>query len=174
MRNKQQYLWEVTVECMRELDALNIPYGKVHEVTINTRAKRRWGQCQKRNGVYRINISDRLLGENVSKDALKHTVIHELLHTVPNCMNHREPWKAVADKVNKAYGYNIKRCTSSEEKGLDDTDVEETRRRTSTIKHLFKCTGCGQQIERVRESKFTRNPQNYRCGKCGSRFEKLF
>ena len=43
VNKEQQYLWEVTVECMRELDALNIPYGKVREVSINTRAKRRWG-----------------------------------------------------------------------------------------------------------------------------------
>lgn len=170
MRNKQQYLWDVTVECMRELDALGIQYGKVREVTINTRAKRRWGQCKKRNGVYLINISDRLLGEDVSKDALKHTVIHELLHTVPNCMNHKEPWKAVADKVNKAYGYNIKRCTNAEEKGLEETEEVKKER----VKHLFRCTGCGQEIERVRESKFTRNYHLYRCGRCKGKLEKVF
>lgn len=157
---EQQYLWEVTIECMRELDALNIPYGKVREVTINTRAKRRWGQCREVRGLYYISISDRLL-EN--KDGLKNTIIHELLHTCPNCMNHKEPWKAVASKVNKAYGYNIKRCSGAEEKGVEPVEY----------KYVFKCKKCGVEVKQMRASKFTRNPRNYKCGCCGGEFERV-
>lgn len=165
VNKEQQYLWEVTVECMRELDALNIPYGNVREVSINTRAKRRWGQCKKVGSVYHINISDRLL-EN--KDGLKNTIIHELLHTCPNCMNHGQPWKSVADKVNKKYGYNIKRCSDADEKGVKPLDE------TYEYKYVFKCKDCGQMVRQMRASKFTRNPQSYKCGCCGGEFEKVF
>ena len=163
---RQQYLWEVTVECMRELDALGIQYGKVREVTINTRAKSRWGQCRKRNGLYYINISEHLVGNIEYKDALKNTLIHELLHTCPDCMNHREPWKAVADKVNKAYGYNIKRCSSAEEKGVEPVE--------KNYQYMFRCTGCGQKVGRMRASNFTRNYKDYKCGCCGKKFERVY
>ena len=32
------------LECMEELDALNVQYGKISKWEINTRAKKRWGQ----------------------------------------------------------------------------------------------------------------------------------
>lgn len=83
------------------------------------------GQCRYRNGSYTINISCRLLEESVPREILKQTVLHEILHTCKNCMNHKTEWKEVANQVNRAYGYNIKRCTSAEELGLQDVQVKK-------------------------------------------------
>ena len=100
-------------ECMAELDAIGVQYGNVISWQINTRVKNRWGQCRYiGGGRYSINITNRLLDDNLPDEAAKETIIHELLHSVDGCMNHGPNWKRVADKVNRAYHYNIKRTTS--------------------------------------------------------------
>ena len=163
-------LKKMAQECMRELDAIGIEYGEVVSWEVNTRAKQRWGQCRHLGGnCHSINISSRLLQDDVSDDGAKNTIIHELLHTVKGCDNHGLNWQREAEKVNRAYGYNIKRCSSAEEKGVPET--EATPR---TVKHKFVCECCGQIITRTRESNFTKNYKDYRCGRCGGHFIKEF
>lgn len=111
-------LYKVFVDCKNKLDALDIPYGKVAEITINRRAKKRWGQCRLIDGKYYINISEVLLREENSIRGLEETIIHELIHTCEGCMNHGPVWKAYVEIVNKAFGYNIKRTNSAYEKGI--------------------------------------------------------
>lgn len=165
-------LYAVASECMYELETLGIKFGKIVNFEVNYRAKSRWGQCCKKRDGYYINISNRLLQDDVEDKALKDTIIHEILHTCEGCMNHGTTWKKHADKVNKAYGYNIKRCTSAKEKGFDMEDLKAEKERNA--KHKFVCEKCGQTILRQRESNFTKNYENYTCGRCGGKFEKLY
>ena len=45
----------LVMDCKTELDNLDIEYGFIQSVTINTRAKKRWGMCTKEGeGVYKI------------------------------------------------------------------------------------------------------------------------
>ena len=166
MKNLQM----VANDCMTMLDNIGIEYGNVTKWEINTRAKRRWGQCRRLpNGNYEISISSRLLADNVADDGVKNTIIHELLHSVKGCMNHKTEWKYQAEKVNRAYGYNIKRCSNSEEKGVESLEVSPKE-----IKHKFVCKDCGKVYTRTRESNFTKNWKNYRCGVCNGEFTKEF
>lgn len=137
MRNLNDY----AKRCMTELDDIGIEYGNIIEFKVNTRAKKRWGQCKAVPGGYSINISAILLDERNDEQGLKNTIIHELLHSCKGCMNHGENWKRLATKVNRAYGYNIKRCSSADEKGVQ----EETRpiKTAREIKYIVKCNGCG-------------------------------
>lgn len=157
-------------KCMAQLDEIGIEYAQSIRWEVNTRAKKRWGLCEKHpNGVYTISISYRLLADDVADDGAINTIIHELLHTVKGCMNHKEAWKREAEKVNRAYGYNITRCSSAEEKGVEP--IENT---PQVIKHQFKCKDCGQIINRLRESDFTKHYKDYRCGCCNGKFIKIF
>lgn len=134
MRNLQK----VAIECMYELDCIGIPYGEIERFTINTRAKSRWGQCKGLlTGKFEININQDLLNENNSLEGLKNTIIHELLHSCEDCMNHGQKWQEMADRVNKAYGYNIKRCSSQSEKGV----VEYTEKPIRYKYNVF-CNQC--------------------------------
>ena len=145
------------LECMQELRDIGIEYGCVCEWKINTRAVNRWGQCVSLgHGYYSINISARLLADNVSDKAVKTTILHELVHTCEGCMNHGKEWKRIADEVNKAYGYNIKRTTSSEEKGVERVKPN----------YIVACPCCGTQWRYVRMAKMVQHPNLYRCGKC--------
>lgn len=162
-------LLKLAVECMNELDAIGVKYGNVVEWKVNTRAKKRWGQCRYRISTndYSINISNELLADNVSDRAVKDTIFHELIHTVDGCMNHGIKWQNIADLVNDCYGYNIKRCTSENEKGVKLTRTEKI------YKYQFVCLGCGQTIKRQKMSEFVKNYHNYRCGKCNGKFAPI-
>ena len=151
-------LMKLANECISELDAIDIKYSKNIKWEINTRAKKRWGLCSKKpDGSYVISISSRLLDDNLDDDSAKDT------------KGHGPEWKRLADKINKAYGYNIKRCSSDEEKGVETIETAP-----KIIKHKFRCKKCGQIIERTRESKFTKNYKGYRCTICYGDFEKIF
>lgn len=162
-------LQKIAKECMKELDVLGIEYGNIVSFKINTRFKSTWGQCKLLpNKKYEIDISQQLLNDTIPIKSLKSTIMHEILHTCKNCYNHGQVWKRYAERVSKAYGYNIKRCTSSEEKGVKE--IKSVKK----IIHQFVCNGCGQVVDRERESRFTKNYTEYRCGMCGSDFKKIF
>ena len=68
---------------------------------------------------YYIEISGHTL-QNTEK-SLRNTIIHELIHTVPDGMCHTGEWKKWAKDVSAKTGYNIKR--------LDGDETEEDLKR---------------------------------------------
>lgn len=174
MKDLQKYF----NECIDELDTLGINYGNITDITVNYRAKSRWGQCRRVGNTFKININSDLLHDDAPEKGLKETIIHEILHTCPKCMCHTGEWKRLANLVNRYYGYNVKRCDNSYDKGMDEfyKNHEEIaiaqRPRKMEYKYEFKCTGCGQTIRRKKESKFTKYYKNYRCGICHGEFVK--
>lgn len=145
-----------------ELDVLDIQYGNIVEIKVNTRAKQRWGQCRTilnskywENKQFSINISDRLLQDDVTDEACLDTIIHEILHTCKDCMNHGREWKELAELVNDCYAcYNIQRCTSSEEKGIEPIEP-------IAHKYALKCEHCGHMWYKDRMCKIVKNPKYY-------------
>ena len=152
------------IECMEDVKAVGLKPGTIVSVTINSRAKKRWGLCRATNGVYSIEISNRLLDDSVADIAAKNTLVHEIFHTCPNCMNHGTEWQRCADIVNKHYNgyYTISRTTSSAEKGLEPIG----RVRNDVNKYVLYCNGCGREWHYKRAGKVIQHPQNYRCGVC--------
>lgn len=160
MRDLKDYV----SHCMKALDNIGIRYGNIVEVKVNTRAIKRWGRCRKVVGGYVIEIGSVLLDERNDEHGLKETIFHELLHSCKDCMNHGTNWKRLADKVNMLYGYNIKRCTSAEEVGVQP----ETRPvKVSEPKYAVRCNECGCVYERTKRSSIIQHPERYRCGRCG-------
>lgn len=135
-----------------------IETGIITGVTVNARLTRCWGRCwHKPDGTNRIEISARLMDDGLEDVALMQTMIHEILHTVKGCDNHGKNWKAAAGKVMEKYPeYNITRCTSSEEKGIDVV---------ATSKYVVQCTDCKRMFGVSRRSKVVEHPEFYRC-KC--------
>lgn len=117
----------IAIECMRELENIGIKCGNVIKIDINTRAKKRWGQCRKIGNNYIIEVNQILLREDTDIDGLKNTIIHELLHTCKGCMKHTGEWKQLAEKVNRYYGYNIKRSAVKRLKDVEKANLQNTR-----------------------------------------------
>ena len=132
MKNFEQLI----KECLSDLESIGIKIGKVTKYSINTRAKSRWGQCkQVGNGIFEINISQQLLQDNISDQAAKDTILHEMLHTIDGCMGHKGKWKELAQKVNKELPqYTIKRVTSSAEKGIETKTANPKTQTKATSK----------------------------------------
>lgn len=162
MRN----LATIGIQCENDLVGIGIPIGRISEYTVNTRAKTRLGRCvSKRSGGYRIEISEVLLRDDVPLDELKNTIYHELIHTCYGCMNHDEMWKRFAKKVSISFGINISRTASNGDKSVQILREELNRREP---KYKYECQSCGRIHVNMRESGFTRQPELYYCGRCGT------
>ena len=161
-------LLELVRECQLELSPLRIPWGRVRNWSVNTRAKARWGLCTKiGGGLFDIQVSASLLEYEMDEQLAKDTIVHELLHTVPGCFKHTGKWRQYADLINKLLPqYNIKSHTSYEEKGVQDNRVMPTYR------YFLKCEGCGGEVLRQKKCAVVEHPENYRC-KCGGQIKRI-
>lgn len=153
------------------LDDLNIPYGKILHVVVNNRATGRWGRCTSRgNCCYILEISSRLLEDDITWENALNTMIHELLHAYPGRMCHTGEWKKCAERVNKEYYplYNIKRTASAAEMGISRNEM------LSEYKYTICCEGCGNKSFYKKKTKAVQylynNPNNsrYYCSTCHS------
>ncbi|MCM1258589.1 MAG: hypothetical protein NC307_12135 [Roseburia sp.] len=98
-------------QCINELISIGIPIqkDKIKEIlAVPLHEDGGYGHCSiTDNGQYRIEVWDKLLEDNVSLKILKKIVCHELLHTCPDCMNHRGQFRRYARKVDKKYDYQL-------------------------------------------------------------------
>ena len=153
---------KVFSDCVKICKDLNIPVADCIYVKINRRAKKRWGLCTLEcKDEYTIEISDRLLDDNISEEATFNTMIHELLHTCPNCMNHGKEWKKWAKVINDNTKYTIKRTTSCEEKGLETVVV--------LPKYTVACYRCNKNWYYNRAGNVIKNLNRCRCPYCNTK-----
>lgn len=161
-------LFGLAQQCQHDLLSVGIRCGNVRAWSVNSRAKARWGLCKKvgRN-IYDIQIAEALLQDNVSDQAAKDTIAHELIHTVPGCFSHTGKWKQLADRVNQLLPqYQIKVKSSFEEKGIEDN------RQVPECRYLLMCQKCGKEIHRQKKSIVVEHPEHYRCI-CGGRLVRI-
>ena len=166
MKKDLDYLRDIIHECEVMAIEAKIQPGRISNIKINTRAKKRWGLCSYlSDGTYEIQISNSLLADDVSEEALMNTAMHEVLHTVKGCMNHKRKWKTCADIVNRKYGLNVKTTTSAEEKNIAIVDSE--------YKYIVQCAHCGHKYKYIRLSKCVKNPKRFRCGYCNGELTRI-
>ena len=146
--------------CMAEQRRLNIPFSENVRFVVNTRARKRFGQCQKQGGRYVINISAFMLDERTGMNGLKSTIHHELLHTCPDCMNHGVRWKTYAAALNRAYGYCVNATNTPEE-------YRVPQELQPLAKYILRCTKCGLEYKRQKMTATVSHPEKYHCGRCG-------
>ena len=156
-------------KCVLEMIDINMDISdKIVSVKCNHRLTAALGRCKRnsRTGIYEIEISPVMLADNVDDRVTKDTIIHELIHTCPGCMNHGYEWKRRAEIVNRKLGYNISRLAKTSE--LVSHGVEVKRRE---YKYALKCPKCGAEWKYKKWCDALENPGRYQCGKCK---EKLY
>jgi predicted SprT family Zn-dependent metalloprotease len=154
-------LQEMYHRCVQELASIGIRPGKIRSVTVNNRAKKRWGQAKRQEGAWEISISARLLVGDLPDWPLRDTMLHELLHCVEGCHGHTGKWARLAAKCNAELGAHIRTRTNFD--GL----IEEAPSR-----YVIRCMRCGQEYGRDRMSKLVRRPGDYRCW-CGGMLKRV-
>lgn len=148
---------ETLLKVKSEIEQLSIQVGKIKPSVKLTSNKTLLGTCNKiKDGNYDFEI--RITKYIANEQALKNTIAHEVLHTVEGCFNHGKKWKAMAEKVNSKYGYNITRLG----------DISET---TGTPKYLVVCKNCGMKYRYFKKGKViklleSKSRDKVRCGKC--------
>lgn len=154
-------------ESLREdLKNLGIPISdNIEDVTINRRAKSRFGACKVKKKplggrTYLLEISEEIL--ECETKLISSVIVHELLHTCNGCFNHGKKWKKYCKIVEEHLGLSLSRTNKYENFGLEPPAEKEQ------IKYIVKCTGCGAVFPRKRMCPLVKNPSKYKCGKCGN------
>ena len=151
-------------ECVEELRRINMDISsRITKVSVNGRLSRSLGRCRfnPRTGSYTIEVNPCMLADSVEVKTTKNTIIHELIHTCPGCMNHGYEWKRRGDRVNRMLGYNITRETEVE--GLEAAGVEVKK---EEYKYALECVVCKHQFKFQRWCSKLENPSRWKCG-CG-------
>lgn len=189
--NMEERLLELFNESILELQSIGInPLDReVGEIDINfaKRNAKRYGCCRyedpdpnyivrfkkgyrvykkyARYNKHHIEISKWVM--DLDDKIVKNTIIHEIIHCFPYCVDHGEQFKAYAKVINEKLGYNITRLGNKKE-DYEKSNVEFTDEKKHH-NYEIRCLGCNYTVYRQRVAKnFARK---YRCGLCGGKFE---
>lgn len=178
-------LKDIYLRCRGICEDLGIPVGKVRDVSFN---KRKWtrslGKCRRADSIYIIEIRRDLVSPGCPPDLLMNTMLHELLHTCPGCMNHGKSWHAYAAMLN-GLGFNVQSQTKAEElpeemhrsaQGAEQVygTPPHTRQHISSrpqYRYELVCAN-GHHIYRQKMSKAVKHPELYRC-QCGAKLKRV-
>ena len=156
-------LRQVFEQVINELEPMfpevkNIKY----QVVFNTRAIKRYGQCKRLNDNYfEININKTFTEVCDIKD-VKNTIVHEILHSLPNGMTHKGAWARYANQVNHSFPhYNITRTNTYE--GYAEAKPN--------AKYIMYCPDCGRTWKRYKKTNMISNilkgnSRGYYCPDC--------
>ena len=151
-------------KAMDQVASVGVKHGKINpEVIINTRAKKRFGQCKKvpySEYDYEVQINAKLL--EVEESKIMNTLVHEVLHTCKGCMNHGRLWKNYANIMNNKFNYDISRTSTYEKIGIERPEVNYT----------IECQKCGNKFYRQNRSKIVTQTDKYRCA-CGGKLKLI-
>lgn len=184
----EEKLNKLYLECISELESIKILEGEdIGEISIkiSKRNNKRYGACKQEepdiNSKYiekigrrkvvkyskykkhNIEISPWVL--ELNEKIIKNTIMHEIIHCIPDCNNHGEKFKKYANYINSKLNYDISRVGNKKEDYLS-SNIEY--KENNQYKYEIKCEKCGYTFFRHRCIKnFERK---YRCGKCGGKF----
>jgi len=158
----ERIMKNLVAECKNELESIGLQLPTINYV-LNTRAKKRMGQCRSKikNVYYEIELSKNYMDIYAKQNnfsEIKNTIIHEMLHTLPNCMNHGNQWQSYANTVNRKLGYKISRLAS--------VDNEVKQEMVQKAKYHVICNECGQIYYHNRKTKYFDVLDRCSCHKC--------
>ena len=187
MEEKLEILYK---ECIDELKSINIEFNPIIigdiDIKLAPRKTKRYGCCKQeqpdersyqiiRRGHRRIKKYEKFWKHHIEiskwvmdldEGIIKNTIIHELIHCLPNCNDHGDTFKKYSKYINSNLGYSISRLGNKEEDyKKSNLDYKEENK----YKYKIVCQKCGQEIYRQRLNK--KLLSRYRCGKCNGRLE---
>ena len=166
MRNINEYF----EKCLKMCDEAGIPYREITEVKVTKKFVNKWGTTSTTDHrKFKIKISAALLDEKAfpTDDGLINTLLHEILHTCPDCFNHGETWLGHCRTIYDNYGIEIRVSDTCENKGADEVAY------IATFRYICKCKKCGVELGRNKMQDFVRFPNKYKHIGCGGEFERI-
>lgn len=123
---------------------------------------------------YTIKLNQ-LYANTASHDDIINTLVHEVLHSLKNGMNHKAPWKSYALIIKNKTGINITRChaqTESIQNYRAEKKMSLIAKNPEKVVYNFTCLSCGNKFSYQKQSKYVKrimaNPLNsgLRCSHC--------
>lgn len=138
------------------------PY--IYKIEFKEKSKSYWakiGKNSKKHSGYFLRIGglfNLIPDEELAKIRFQSTIIHELIHTIPGCMNHGSKFQRICYLVNTKYPqYKLQTATGAEDFGIQlDEPIP---------KYKIICKCCGKEYLYQRKPKL--NINMYKCSKCG-------
>lgn len=134
-----------------------------YRLTFNSRAKTRFGQIKQiRSDYYEIELNS-IHNQVDTPQSVKETIIHEIIHSLPGCMNHGTRWKAVCDKYNQTYHTHLSRQSTPSKEYMNS--IPKTQNKYALI-----CDKCKHEWYYARNTKLVqsaRSGKSLRCPTCG-------
>lgn len=158
-------------ESLADIKTIGIPVGNIVKINVSNMKKNTWAYCYKiptmdgNNPNYGIDVSPRLVMDDVSDQSLKDTIAHEILHTCKGCWKHQGQWKRYANIVNNFYKgkYHIQTRESPFDKGIS---LDESYR------YVIRCNKCSKEVGIHKKCKTLMTVKENRGGCiCGGMFE---
>ena len=153
--------------CMKELNSIGLTrYSHlIASITVNNRLSRALGRCVRKNGVFSIELARKSVAEGVDVQFIKNIIMHELIHTMPNCWNHGPLFQNYARIINRGLGYHV--STTETIENMMAAGVKPLIK-SEVAKYALVCGKCGKQVAyRQRQCDLTTNPGNYVHSGCG-------
>lgn len=163
---------ELFEKALEICEAESIPYRKINGISTNNRLTRALGRCITSNHrEFKIEVRGKLLDKSLFPEerTVMEVIIHEIIHTCPDCWNHGYQFKIYGKRVEK-YGYIVGNSTTDmKEHGADVIAYQES------CKYLVKCPKCGYTIGKDRMCDLIRYPHLSYHSPCGitARFERV-
>lgn len=161
----QTDLDKLLAKAIQEVKEQGMEPGNIDSTLYVSNAAKEFGRCTRTGSSFEIRISKYIM--NNSEKELMQTIVHEVLHSIPGCMNHGVQWKKAADTMNKAKGYDISRLASPSAANLT------AEHQAVLTKYVVACVDCGNELNRQRKSKLINHPELYTCGACGGELERI-
>lgn len=145
--------------CIQSLTSIGIDCATPESIKF-TPAQSFWGITEKitdssrRTSHYEIRISQRLQPKTIPDKALSSVIIHELLHTCKNSMNHGKVWQNNAKRVKLLLGYNISRVNSDEELGISEIVAP------LKYKYIIECPECKTRWPYMKKGKYVKSMES--------------
>ena len=130
------------------------PNSKSYWAKIGRNSKKHPGYFLRIGGLFQL-----IPNEELARIRFQSTIIHELIHTIPGCMNHGNKFKRICSLVNRKYPqYQLQTSTDASIYGIN---LEEDK-----PKYKIICECCGKEYLYCRKPK--RNITDYLCSVCKS------
>ena len=154
---------------------INLGYSELsnnsYHIELNNRFTNRLGDCSRiKQFNYRIRLNQKRLQYDTKKD-VQNTIMHELIHSINGCMNHRTKFQNVARHVNSSYSqYHI--ATHSQCSNYTNIYRKELKQKRDE-KYVVNCFNCNQEWRYSRETKLIKAlkkepfTERFTCPYCG-------
>lgn len=157
--------------CYKQLCAIYPEIEANHyDLIFNYTALKRFGYClRKKQGNYEIQINYHF-ARICDKEKIRNTIMHELIHSLKDCMCHTGKWHVVCNRINHEYGYDLTRTSYYPEYTNFRNKVKPTTRLSK--KYLITCVHCGHTWNYSKQSKLIKelmnvpNSTRYSCPYC--------